>query len=375
MNGLRLVKMNRIKKFLELYNDSPNQGTVEWKEARKKTIGGSEISIVFGQNPFKNMRQLVESKLEDTWKGNVSTWWGKLFECIIKKWCEMIFETEIIGSNAYFRGIEEYECFSYSPDGLGVANLNENIYNSENKIIGHKESLKIVLFEFKAPMSKKINKNEAPVYYVPQVKTGLELIRIAEVGILIEIVFRRCAWEDLNFSNEYNKIFHKDKLLNTPFAIGVIYICAPNDFKTNDKYKKLLQIYEKELLSESETVDFGICSDELFNETLSLLADELLVRYNSQIVNDPNDEYDFYKEFLLLNINIDKKLTILGVLPYKIMDLAYHPINKEFGYLDDVKDTVKALIDVVNRSRKDLVNKKKILDDYFNNTDNGFIEV
>ena len=201
------------------------QGSDKWVKQRKYTIGGSELSVITGDNPFKNRKELIIDKTTGKrWIGNIRTMCGNLFEDLIQKYCEYQFNTTIYGTDAFFKGGVEHQ--TYSPDGLGVINLCDLSDSMENNNTTNNDSEKIisVLFEFKAPFSR-IPGKSVPKHYKPQVLCGLESIPVVDIGMFVESIIRFASLSQYDWSADYNnslytKIFKDYK----PIGVGVIYI-------------------------------------------------------------------------------------------------------------------------------------------------------
>ena len=64
-----------------------NLTRLEWLELRREGIGGSDASVVMGENPYRSILQLWEEKTgrkEITDEGNEHTYWGTLMEDVIR---------------------------------------------------------------------------------------------------------------------------------------------------------------------------------------------------------------------------------------------------------------------------------------------------
>ena len=94
-------KLNKIKELKKLGENMPKQGTEEWKKKRMYTIGGSEVSILLGINPWKNEIDLVKDKtnLSEPFHGNIATLWGNILENVTCRMMEIIFNTKIFFFN------------------------------------------------------------------------------------------------------------------------------------------------------------------------------------------------------------------------------------------------------------------------------------
>lgn len=260
------IKNKILKDFVKKYEHLAEQGSEQWLLERSRTIGGSEISTVIGCNKFSKLEHLISQKLGITsFKGNMATRWGSVFENVTEMLFQVLFldegEVYATGSIPHKRIITH----RYSPDGLCVM-LIEDDY-------------KIILLEFKAPFSS-IPNNKVPAHYLPQIKTGLCTIDIADAGIFISNVFRKCKLSQLNFTPEYDLDFHNDKKkkfeADEALAYGVIlfYIDGQNidEFLTHFiEERDEFILYESDEESKTEfkhefAGDNDSCSDADYEE-------------------------------------------------------------------------------------------------------------
>ena len=266
----------KIIEFITSQKVAPVQKSAEWYKIKKQTIGGSEVATVLGLNPFKTLRALVGEKtgvVSDKFNGNLYTRWGNIFENVTKKWAEEILfmDTEIYESGS-LEGVLERQ--RYSPDGLGVVELNGEYL--------------IVLFEFKAPF-KSIPDGKIPKYYRPQIQTGLLSIPIANTSIFINNCYRKCKLKDIGFSYNYNQEFHKDTKIKTKhvFACGVIYF-----YQTKSQYNKLVK--QATHTTDPNTTDPNTTDTNTTDPNTQLDLDDINnfidCRYSGNIKNVTDDE-------------------------------------------------------------------------------------
>jgi hypothetical protein len=201
----KTYKLNILNKLLNQNKDLAPQGSPEWLADRIYNIGGSEMATITGDNCFSSIDQLVSQKVGFThFSGNIATKWGKLFECVTKQLTEIIFDID--------DGIKETGSLDgavpnqrYSPDGLAVIKFKcEEVICDKNI---ETEEYCIVLFEFKSPLYS-IPSGSIPKYYIPQVKTGLCSIPITDFALFISNMFRKCSFDELGASMDYDKDFH-----------------------------------------------------------------------------------------------------------------------------------------------------------------------
>ena len=359
---LKLLKTDEILRYLDYFKDQPKQNSKEWQETRRLSIGGSEIAIIQGISPFKKLRNMMEAKINNNyWDGNIYTWWGKVFEPIVKSWCELVFHTKIYGTNDYLRNIPNKDGFAYSPDGIGVVQIPIEIeYN--NSILRRYVEDKIVLFEFKSPFGKMVKENVPEDHYVSQVKMGLDMIDIAEMGLLVEAVFRRCSWNDLDFTTNYDHEFQTKSYNETVSAFGIIYICVHDISDIN--LNNLKAIYKENYLNIDETVDYGTCDRLVLEEILRLITKGHILPVYSHITIS-NQEMSLRKLEKIYE-DLTSSAHVIGVLPWKLVDIVYHPIEKTIGYLDQYKEKISEILKVIKDGQNNMANSKNILDKYFN---------
>ena len=91
-----LNKEKKLKDYIDSYKHLPEQRSKEWLNNRILTIGGSEMSTISGDNPYKNLRDLIESHLGLTeFRGNINTYWGTILENLVIKMMETKMNTKI----------------------------------------------------------------------------------------------------------------------------------------------------------------------------------------------------------------------------------------------------------------------------------------
>ena len=297
-----------MKKKLDNYINNIKtleQKSKEWYAIRPFTIGGSEIATIIGRNPFNTIKSLVAEKsgIKESFKGNINTRWGCLFEQVTREWTQLtlLIKDKIIEIGS-IEGIIPGQ--RYSPDGLGIVQL----YDENDNIIYF-----MVLFEFKSPL-KSIPDGSIPKHYIPQIQTGLLTIPITEVGIFVNNCYRKCALNDIGFNMTYDNIFHsgditkkltKKQKIEEVFACGIIcfyqtieyYKLALSilgydsdsedledniidntilyDFEYNQSSEKYADIYDSNILIETREniIDFGIKKEPLLNRLLELLQE------------------------------------------------------------------------------------------------------
>lgn len=344
------------------------QGDDEWHNRKRVTIGGSSIATIINANPYSNIYSFVRQRIANEKIDNDAVHWGNLFEPIIKEYVESVLSCDILGENIYvqcdkYDGYNEY--ISYSPDGLGIVNRNSVPTN--------------VLFEFKCPFTR-IPTDKPPVYYVPQVKMGMDVLKLPEVGALIEGYFRRCSWDDLGLNNKYNNDLDKappKKPLDSVKCMGYIgFTFTSRDSLVDDIYKDA---------GTEDVIDLGKIHPSLFAR---LIRSKNIVMVNSILIpcykssRELLSNNDYYKEMAVTDDEIDMILEgespkiekLFGILPWKLFNIKYHVINKEEDYLrphlDKIKNTINTIIKLTDKDNES--SKENIYDEFISSNGGGF---
>src|SRR3989344_6154271 len=340
---LRQYKQKILEEYVKQLNDGPKQGTEEWLSRRKKTIGGSEISTIIGVNRYSSIYVLLLNKtgLGQGHVGDIKTRWGNLFEDILCKYVEHDLHTEIIGDELFIPGLIPEQ--SYSPDGLGVVEFDEEV-----EICGAKYKYRVAaaaLFEFKCPFNR-IPNGSIREYYVPQVKAGLDTIPVVDIGIFAEAVIRRCTIDSLGYNPVYDSTLNgkTGRPVNTlPLAYGFV------------------AFYDKE---SKPAVDPPIDYGQISVAEVELLFEQAITKkiyniwYSRPVYGDAQDTT---KEDLLAV----KDKRAVGILPWKMFRVDYHKVSRPEGYIDKYADKMKEIIAVVDKCMKiDKDNRLEIIDEY-----------
>ena len=355
------------------------QGTEGWIASRLKRIGCSEIGTILGENRYKGVEGLLREKLGlESFSGNLYTLWGNLFEPIITSLVTYVMGTIIYAQNAYFPTEWGLVC---SPDGIGVVNT--------------PEGLKIALFEFKCPMARNIRVGQVPANYGAQMQGGMYIIDITEMAVYAEGAFRRCTFEDLNWTNKCQReLINKDVAdvsvdkqtsvpKSQPTALGLVFIFIAEMAipSLSEAYRKLLVAEDftlPHLLIRDKTVnDFGQMSSKLLSETLKLVvkkkilfsdytqifvdADE--IKAGAKIHGKAKNGLETNKVHLKSKFS-DKKVlglikkyskwaqktghVLFGVMPWKLYKLNIQNVNKNSDYINNNKGLFTKVCDFIN---------------------------
>ena len=418
-------KMNILKKLIDCNKNLAKQGSLEWLASRKYNIGGSEMSVLTGDNPFMKIDQLVAQKVGfNKFTGNIATRWGKLFESVTQSITEIILPVvDRIHETGSLVGAVANQ--TYSPDGLGLVQIKccETI---DQEYIETMEYC-IILFEYKSPFMS-IPSGEIPKYYKPQVKTGLCSIPIIDFAIFINNMFRKCKYTDLHEYNiNYDTVYHnKDSKKNFkpeyPLALGLISIYQSCDQKIafrakyhnfkeakepiqeycldniNDIFNHIYQDKNKNMSIKSlkhhiyhhtdehvkiTPIDFGDCHYTWFNELLELFDDNLVsISYGDPYVLDHYNNNDFISaQDIPINnkaySNIDDfnnythkiilKKENIGYIPWKLFKSDIICEFRDDNYVSNYEHIIKDTIDKIKNinTQKDESDKIQLFKQYY----------
>lgn len=275
MNEKQIILQQKIDQLKKESDRMPEQRSKEWLEMRKFGFGGSEVATLIGWNPYMKAKELIMKKLgliESNWNGNVYTRWGTVQEENTKCFMEMIFNTYIVEINI-LKG--EIEGQLYSPDGIGAVNLRYYDYEHEKAL----NNYFYILFEFKAPFCR-IPSGIIPREYMPQVQSGLSVLKNADKALFVNSLYRLCSLTQIGLNSSYNINFHssdKNKRYESgsdPVALGIIVVYQ--DDISQKKFKEFYEQHKEFDVIEDEEYDFSDNEDNNFNDT-----------------EDERDEFDF----------------------------------------------------------------------------------
>ena len=245
--------IKQLEEFIESVKHLPAQKSVEWVNRRCNTVGASEIKDIFptAKGAYSSMANLVANKLGNasSFKGNVSTRFGNLFESVSRTFSHHITQckTPIYETGSLPGNIEKQ---SYSPDGIGVVDITFD---------GKKYEM-VVLFEFKCPPKTEPNGSVPPQYY-HQLQAGLSTVDFASYMIFVNNSYRKCAFDNLDFTATYDTNFHNDSRFKKPlkktYAYGLIgfyavdQVCEYRDYGSSNEFdfNNILELSEQNKVS------------------------------------------------------------------------------------------------------------------------------
>lgn len=332
------------------------QHSPEWYNIRATTIGGSEIGTLIKKNPFASVQSLISDKIGlSSFTGNIATRWGSMMEDRTREWSQIVLAMpfSVVETGSVEGPIKRQR---YSPDGLGVVRL----LNSDNKYTWY-----YILFEYKSPLRAVPNGRIAP-QYIPQVQTGLMSLPIADCGIYVANMYRKCKLEDLNWDLEYDKCFHdgdekkriskqltKKQRIEKVYAVGIVYFYRLRTLKITDYSAQNIELL-------SRVTDFGSAPSGLLDRAMELESrGDMLVEHSRLIPNyesvcdmeyirthkikqpedsdDPAELVDDYKKWIT---ELDKKYIPVGYMPWKLIKSDICHVDRDDGWQAHVEPHV-----------------------------------
>lgn len=355
-----------LDNFIKNYIHLPSQGTTEWALKRRSRIGGSEISTVLNKNKHNTIKKLIFQRTNlSSFNGNIMTMWGNIFECIIQKYSEKLFNCKIYetGSIAH-----DSNLLAYSPDGLSVIE-NKNLLNFVNDNNKNKNDKSIILFEFKCPF-KRIPTEEVPEYYIYQPKIGMEIINICDYSLFIQAIFRISSINDLIYNNEYNNRFHKDKepFEDNPLLHGMILFYVSKDLideEISSFIKSIGFLFSRDYYIH----DLGkITNWYMLNKVFELyFQKKIQLKYIytdiylqekfshvNKIIYDLEVNFIVFDKIKKIKEELKEENTIIGVLPYKLMKTYSNPVFKEDLIINtELLSKVENILNIIKTVNKD----------------------
>lgn len=386
--------------------NAPAQHSPEWLAAKKYLIGGSSMATITGDNKYTNIETFVRERLAG-FKSFIAVFWGNMFEDVIKAYCEHVLQSTIIGDDLFLR-YNDY--IAFSPDGLTITkvkNLRALINCGKCDIDVDEDAEVCVLLEFKCPFSR-IPYIKPPVYYVPQVKMGLDIIDHAKVGVLVEAVYRLCAWDDFDLTlkcseilqeraaqdGQVRNIWSRYDTVRSVKALGLIGVYYRPEVLESTRQKAAAEGNDELLCYIKYLDDITSFHDEGTNDlvgTSQIITDENGAQSGSDFINwiisntaeaNVGDKsgcifrschlpaiyltenevgaLDEKKQILVDKFlyeeppetNDKVALKRLGLIPWKLFKVHGHYISKEPGYLAPYLEKIKQVIEIIRECDK-----------------------
>jgi hypothetical protein len=327
--------------FVELIESNGiAQHTPAWEAIRSFLVGGSSVAY-FAGGSIGPLTEFMSSKLQLGRAKNYGKYdkctylqWGNIFEPLIEKYVEIDLRTVVRGTNIFVKGHEQGGVLytAYSPDGLAAVDG------------------KVTLLEFKCPFAR-MPAGRVPAQYVPQVKMGLDTIPIAETGLFVDAVFRKCARADLNFEPTYDKSMKQEVAGDgAPLAIGIIYFAVDivkraaevAKLKTARKHAAAKAL----MMDTSAMLDLGACSSEIFEQFMVCYNAGIMLPTYSPVFTTP--QIDFGP----VAAEFDGHCTSHGydkgfVLCWKLFQVKYFIVDRQPGYMAPLLPNIITAMDTL----------------------------
>lgn len=362
------------------HHSKVKQHDKSWYERMGTTVGGSELAAIMGKNPYMNFYDVVESKVSvlngvNTWTGgSEACWWGTLFEDVIGAYVAADLGSDIIGDDICISVIPGHR---NSPDGYIIARIwvdaegRTRLWTtdmSEDIPCWHR----ILVLEFKCPITRKPT-GDVPKQYQPQVQSGLAVSPIANLGMYVDAVFRKCDMMSLELSPEYDRVYHykDDETKGLPQAWGIIYVYAPrldasrrirygwrgdewgpgdpDDGPDADASSAAWDISCRLTAAPGEPADLGAAPPKLFNRALRLINQKRFPVWRAPAVfadgrgrPPPTDPWWENRARELC----PPSHALMGVIPWKLFEVNYSFVERQKNFIE----IVKPLIDSVHRT-------------------------
>jgi hypothetical protein len=366
-----------LSNFVACHVGTSQHGS-EWYEAMKTTVGGSEIAAILGVDPYKSFISVVKQKIEllngtYKWQSNVNCWWGTLLEDVICRYVEIDMGSAVHGDNIC---IQIYDGHRNSPDGYIVAkyyrrNNKINIYTTDLTDVCPDEIFEhISLLEFKCPITR-IPTGSVPRQYKPQLLSGLAVSPVADLGIFVDSVFRKCNLVQLSAQDgAYDTEFHKKDVAGQyglPVAWSMIGVYAPimgapnrvcfgwksdmwtdgdpiRDSATADAASVAHSMSYEHTggRPDDDVIDMGDISPTAFSNIMSMIDTKQFPVHRIDPCFHDGRGYplrtagEIYLAIDRLRERAPKYHRLLAIFPLKIFEVSYDPVYREGNFVNDV---------------------------------------
>lgn len=362
------IKQKLLDDLLEKHKNLPKQGSEQWLEIRKNSVGGSEIAMFVPEVfTFKTVKEWAMAKcgLAPSFTGNMFTRWGSIFETVGQKFMEHILSTKVFEFSSLPGAIKHQR---YSPDGISVIGFYKNPVDLSDKTSSKKYY--IVLFEFKHPFSR-IPSGKIPKCYLPQLMTGMCSIDIVDFGIFVDNMIRKCSLRDLKYNPIYDTEFHdtdetrmrKSEYLEIlPKAMGIIGIYQKKFIKNdNSKYNLTKTTHKLETDLESAITAYSDFTSDYDSDIERSEKEKTIEIIDNAIINkdfdfdDPNrtDLLDFGEESKMM---VDRVFELIDEKKFKVKYMPMSIFEEEIINLPIYQDQGSKFI----KKKQKVFDKKKL---------------
>lgn len=355
-----------------------------WHSTMGVTVGGSELAALLGKNPYSDFYDVVESKLATlagrAWAGGgAACWWGTLFEDTIAAYTAADLGSAVRGDDICIRMFPGHR---NSPDGYLVARLyrgaDDALHLWTTDMPASVPTLpQIALLEFKCPLSRRPT-GSVPRQYRPQVWSGLAVSPVASFGIFIEGVFRKCAFADLGDSPGYDTAYHRRRNGDEPpwagpVACGLIGVYAPaksaprrvrlgwkGDERApgdppgeTDAATVAATLAAASAAAVPGVADLGAAPAYVFERALGLIDGKRfpIRRGPPCFVDGRGPALRAAAAVVDFQRTAPPDHTLFAVLPWKLFDIHYHPVERRPGFMDEVAPLIREVHRTVAEAR------------------------
>lgn len=378
--------------FLLKHSKNPGQHSKKWYEARKYTVGGSELAKIMGKSSYGSMLSVIKQKaglIPQQSSGTLAMWWGTMFEAISERCLEIDLDTKLVGTNSGISAPIESglsEMHKNSPDGYCVTKWIKHcdgtltLCRSNTKLQPDVKIIyKINLIEMKNPISRTPKNSLIPINYRQQIWSGLAVSPVANFALFMDTFFRICNILDLGPNMNFNTTFHRYKQSpdwKSPIAWGITYVYAPKYHSKknvkinetdprNEAWRMCCRYYGSKPFELSNVgltpnpIDLGDCTYEIFNDSMRQINNGNFKTIHS----DPYFADNRGELKLATSDGIDSEINkhkniknedfyLFGVIPWKIMEISYIPLYRKIGFLEEIKPYVIKCIETANAVRE-----------------------
>ena len=234
----------------------------------------------------------------------------------------------------------------------------------------------ITLFEFKCPHSR-IPTEEIPEHYRPQITVGMNIIDIAEVGVFIQAVYRRCNFLDIAYNAIHNGSGHfkRPSGEGNPLETGFMVLYSDDPEFVDELIDQIEQTTG--VIDINGIIDLGSVSDpDAFESVLgACVSKKVSVDYSNRftycqrVFDKPLYELAPYDCGLRQRAacaldDVSKKYggRLIGVLPYKLLNVHTTPVRKQHDFIQSSGALVKAeaVVKCLNEIRDLGITDKKV---------------
>jgi hypothetical protein len=361
------IKLNEIKAFLRPHRHRPAQGTEQWKDDRKLTIGGSELNML-----LKDEKRLVGQKcgiLPGMGDNILSCNWGSVFENTLRNITSLVLRTPIFEASSIPSA--EVDGKTYSMDGMGVVRYFCDEWNGKPYDFFMYLN---TLFEYKCPLSREIVQGEVYADYIPQCKSGMSDLALPDIALYVEGVFRISRFEELGNNPHVEDWLHVSRGKRKTWLSegGNPYKQLPMSYGFIGFYMDDALIPEEGACLvdwiQSGNVDFAKLENQSqLNKLFKWVRQGLVKTWGSEMVFQSREwkrckwfadqripihdhHVDMDKQAVQFHrwVATSSKIS-LGILGYKLLDINAVPVEKEEGYTRRYEQQIRAALDKVKK--------------------------